>query len=126
MKITPLVLPMSEKEQTRFWSKVDRRGPDECWPWRACILRSGYGYFTQERTRKGLRAHRVALMLSLGRDIGNLLACHTCDNRRCCNPAHLWPGTSSENRLDASAKGRLPAQRARPKNRNTKQVEAYQ
>lgn len=28
----------------RFWTKVDVRGPDECWPWLAAIT-DGYGRF---------------------------------------------------------------------------------
>lgn len=32
---------------------------------------------------------------------------HRCDNRRCCNPDHLFLGDHSDNLDDASAKGRL-------------------
>lgn len=34
--------------------------------------------------------------------------CHTCDNRLCCNPKHLWLGTAAENNLDKCGKGRQP------------------
>jgi len=30
---------------TRFWDKVDKRGPDECWPWLANIEPTGYGTY---------------------------------------------------------------------------------
>ncbi len=31
--------------EARFWSHVDRRGDDECWPWTANTDRDGYGLF---------------------------------------------------------------------------------
>jgi hypothetical protein len=31
---------------------------------------------------------------------------HACDNRRCCNPTHLWIGTYHDNNRDRARKGR--------------------
>ncbi len=28
-----------------FWSYVDRRSPNECWPWKAGLFTQGYGQF---------------------------------------------------------------------------------
>jgi hypothetical protein len=49
----------------------------------------------------------LALFLGRGIDAGMFLACHTCDNPPCCNPAHLFPGTNSDNVQDALSKGRF-------------------
>jgi len=37
---------LTEKDKQRYWSKVDVRGLDECWPWIGLITRKGYGFFS--------------------------------------------------------------------------------
>lgn len=94
----------------RFWSKVEVRGADECWPWTAASTRSGnnpelrYGMFWfGERVQK---AHRVAYILTFGRLSDETVLCHSCDYGLCCNPAHLWEGTHGDNARDREAKNR--------------------
>ena len=93
-----------------FWKDVDIRGHDECWPWRRCLLSDGYG---SVRFRgKKTRAHRVALELAEGKPLlKGEWSLHHCDNPVCCNPAHLFRGTPSENMRDCWAKGRSGWQR---------------
>jgi hypothetical protein len=88
----------------RFWSKVKRGEPNECWPWLAHRDRHGYGRFTV-RGRSAL-AHREAYALFYGHEPQGMLVCHSCDNRSCCNPDHLWAGTHGDNVRDMLAKGR--------------------
>jgi len=98
-----------------LWSKVEKRGPDECWPWKGFRNTQGYG-----RTwigDRGYYAHRVIFNLAhpgvidiagptTQNDYGFLL--HRCDNPSCCNPAHLYVGTHLDNMRDKKQKGRCP------------------
>lgn len=89
----------------RFWSKVDKRGPDECWPWTGTRVRAGYG-----RIRIG-DAQRPTAQVAWEIEHGEpfprgLIACHSCDNPPCSNQAHIWPGTHRQNYEDCVAKGR--------------------
>lgn len=86
-----------------FWKKVDRSGSG-CWPWVEAVDRHGYGRFRLGNKRTG--AHRMAWMLSKGDIPDGMMVCHACDNRRCCNPAHLWIGTHDANMADRDAKSR--------------------
>lgn len=94
----------------RFMSKVDVRGDDECWPWKAGKDRDGYGRFQLNDTWTA--SHRIAYFLrhkklpTQNTQGEKLLVCHTCDNPICVNPNHLFLGTHLDNVRDSIAKGR--------------------
>lgn len=90
----------------RFWEKVDRRGPDECWPWLAGCDKNGYGVFSIDHDHQRT-AHAVAYELTSGAALPeDMYGCHSCDNPPCCNPRHVFPGTAADNAHDRDAKGR--------------------
>lgn len=87
-----------------FWDRVAIKLPQECWEWTGCILEDGYGQ-TRMNMQKH-RTHRLAYQLTYGLIPDGLQVLHTCDNTKCCNPNHLWIGTTQDNTQDKITKGR--------------------
>lgn len=76
-----------------------------CWEWQGATA-NGYGRV--KVWRKVVSAHRLAFQLANSEvDVKGFDVCHRCDNRRCCNPEHLFKGTRSDNMQDCKRKGRL-------------------
>jgi len=116
--------PVKSQEE-RFWEKVDRRGPDECWNWTGALTSTGYGALRPAGRHSGpvVKAHRYSAELA-GMQIAGLHVLHSCDNSRCVNPSHLRPGTDAENMQDALERNRIPVGEARANSKLT-EAEAY-
>lgn len=89
---------LTQEQVVRFWSKIDVRGPDECWEWLAVEKVKGYGRF-RVGPKKYL-ATRLAYALVHGFMPDTAWALHSCDNPPCCNPKHLRPGDGFDNARD--------------------------
>jgi hypothetical protein len=106
---------MTPARVEQFWSLVDKAGPTvraelgPCWIWMGALLKSRkeqhgrYGRFG-----RSAYAHRIALELTQSTVLSSdQHALHHCDNPPCCNPAHLYIGTPSDNMKDAARRNRL-------------------
>ena len=91
----------------RFWSFVDKQ-EDGCWVWKGAKHRDGYGRANVKKAGKTLIriAHRIAWEFTYGAIPADRDVCHSCDERLCCNPQHLWLGTHQQNMGDMARKGR--------------------
>lgn len=118
-----LIRPVAD----RFWEKVDRRGPDECWPWKATAKHKfGYGAFRLEG--RIVAASRAAWIITYGPVDDGVEILHRCDNPPCrtgghgsrapsatcpcCNPKHLFPGTQTDNLGEQSPHAKLTDRQA--------------
>ncbi len=100
------MLTPTPRDIERFWLYVNKT--EGCWEWQSTIGTGGYGMFwLQGRSRI---AHKVSYIIehSIAYDSipSGIFVCHSCDNRRCVRPDHLWLGTTDDNMADMVAKGR--------------------
>ncbi len=90
--------PLTLEQIERFWSKVKISTKDECWEWEGRLNGNGYGTFSVKNA--DYLSHRIAYRLFHPEWDNTGMMCHRCANRKCCHPAHLYPGTNSDNQQD--------------------------
>lgn len=97
-------------EDARFWAKVRRAEPDECWEWTAHRNEDGYGTFVLNgRAGKTVKAHRFAYESLIAAIPDDLVIDHLCQNTGCVNPWHMEPATNRENILRSQGPAALNA-----------------
>jgi hypothetical protein len=99
----------------RFWDKVQIGGLDECWEWAAALNKGGYGVFGTNHDYGTQLSHRIAYILTHGKIPQGILILHSCDNRSCCNPIHLFQGSHKDNTQDMWNKGRSGRNKVTPR-----------
>lgn len=94
-------MSITQSDINRFWSKVDKTSG--CWTWKGSVSGS-YGRFRLGSNM--LYAHRLSFILNGGTIGDDQMICHTCDNTKCVNPAHLYAGSHADNMKDRSDRSR--------------------
>lgn len=93
---------LDQRHVARFWQRVKKS--DGCWEWQGPISTTGYGRFTA--SHRCVKAHRFGWAVQSNSNIGTLMVCHRCDNRKCVRLSHLFVGTMLDNARDQKSKGR--------------------
>jgi len=87
--------------------------PNGCLEWTGAIKSNGYGNMpigsTKDGSRRTVAVHRAAYEEWNG-PIGDNWVLHSCDNKKCINPKHLYLGDRKQNIKDAIDRGLLPPQ----------------
>lgn len=101
-------MDLSQADIARFRDKTDELDEDSCWEWRGAKYQNGYGMVSLKRgKRKTFSAHRVSWSLwNQATILPGVMICHTCDNRGCVNPKHLYAGTGVDNNNDTVRRNR--------------------
>jgi hypothetical protein len=81
---------LTAKDIERFWSKVDKRGDDECWKWNGCKTRKGAGIFCANINdkNKNITAHHISYFIKYNIDAFTIPMEKLCETIGCCNPDH--------------------------------------
>jgi len=96
--------------EERFWRNVNKS--DGCWEWTGKSKIDGYGIIGLGGRKTGkILAHRLSWIIHHGPipdgdGYHGTVIMHTCDNRGCVNPGHLFRGTQADNIRDMDSKGR--------------------
>lgn len=87
----------------RLYAKINQQKEDTCWLWTGSINKDGYGSFNL--AGKIISPHILILSIKLNKILIED-ALHTCDNRSCCNPKHLYEGSKQQNTWDREYRNR--------------------
>lgn len=96
-----------KSNENKFWEKVNKQGPNDCWNWTGAKHPTGYGKLWMRLPDLVCKpAHHASLIIHGTIVPKGLIVMHKCDNPSCVNPTHLVIGTQQDNIADKLAKSR--------------------
>jgi len=99
-----LILDM-KNDKKYIQERIEIDDETGCWNWKLSLGSHGYGNTKYcGKNNRYACAHRLSYYVYRG-EIGKYHVLHTCDNRKCCNPEHLYLGTDKENCRDRILRG---------------------
>lgn len=102
--------PKSDADYLAAWKQRCVVNEQGCWLWKGFVYQNGYPGSSYRG--ENYRLHRAAYQCHRGAPApADWDVCHTCDNRRCINPLHLFAAPRAVNIQDMRAKGRGNNQR---------------
>lgn len=104
---------ITDSIKARFLEKVKKCPETGCWNWTGAIDTPGYGAF--KIGDKKYNSHRISYILFKNDFDKTKLVCHSCDNKKCVNPEHLFLGTHRDNLMDSINKNNRKSQKGIPK-----------
>lgn len=93
---------ISELIKKAFYEHTNKVG--DCLVWKGG--NHGNGYAAAHVFGKQFYAHRLSWEITNGPIPAGKMLCHTCDNKKCVNPEHLFVGTTHDNNRDYLKKKR--------------------
>ena len=97
-----------ERLKEKFENQVIRQ--EGCWDWKGFIRGDGYVRVRHGGDRKSIGGHIASYMIHHNLlDLDGSCVLHTCDNRKCTNPDHLFLGNYADNARDMAKKKRTPS-----------------
>jgi len=91
------MIDIEDIDPNYLYSKCTKDGILGCWN---LISTSKVGYGQCSINNKKYTAHRLSYFLNNPKDNQQQLICHSCNNKRCINPEHLYAGSFQDNAKD--------------------------